>query len=107
MFKSQVQILNSALSTQQKPTRTDEDFIIFKVEDLPCKFSTAIKAIGYKASANELYIQWRNNNETSRYFNVPETIWEQFRTCTSSLGKLYHQLIKGKFGSISCDNLID
>ena len=49
MFKSQVQILQSALSAQQKPAITDGDFVIFRVEDLPCRPSTAIKAIGYKA----------------------------------------------------------
>jgi hypothetical protein len=107
MFKSQVQILQSALSAQQKPTITDGDFVIFRVEDLPCRPSTAIKAIGYKSSEQELYIQWKNNNETSRYFRVTFEIWSQLRNCTSSMGKLYHQIIKGKFGSTSWDNLID
>jgi hypothetical protein len=71
MFKTQVAILVSALNqTSLKPesSETEEDFLVFPVEELPCRPSTAIKAIGYKTSASELCIQWKNKNQTRCYY---------------------------------------
>ena len=104
MFPTQSQVLNKVLSKDKTPTKIHNSIEIYAVEDLPCNASTAISAIGYKASEQKLYIQWKKNQNTSCYDRVPDSVWQEFLTCTGSLGRLYHQVVNGTYGSTYADN---
>ncbi|HAC65113.1 MAG TPA: hypothetical protein DCF68_16685 [Cyanothece sp. UBA12306] len=104
MFAEQLDILQFCLNQQEKEEIKD-GILIKRVEKLPCKPSSSITAIGYNQLEHILYVQWHTGT-TNRYFNVPPTLWNQLMTTTGSIGKLYHQLIKGNYRGENVDNLI-
>lgn len=64
--------------------------------------SSNIKSIGYDAENKVLEVEFlprqAGNTETNvaRYNTVPANVWDEFRTA-ASIGKYYHNNIKGRF----------
>jgi len=64
---------------------------------LRCAGSTSIEKIGYGEANATLEIQFHSGGRY-RYQRVPRTLFEQMVEA-DSIGKFYHQNIKGKFAS--------
>ncbi|MEA5512248.1 KTSC domain-containing protein [Crocosphaera sp. UHCC 0190] len=106
MFTSELDILDHCFqSVIEEQEEIKNGIVIKRIEDLPCKPSTSIAAIGYDHENCILFIQFYSGN-TYRYFNAPLTLWQRFITTTGSVGRLYHQEIKGNFKGGQVENLI-
>lgn len=57
--------------------------------------SSTVAKIGYESSTSTLEIEFHNGN-IYQYFDVPEQIWEEFKSAASQ-GKFLSQNIKGQF----------
>ncbi|EAZ90044.1 KTSC domain-containing protein [Crocosphaera chwakensis] len=106
MFSSELDILSHCFSENETEQEELIDGILIKrIEHLPCKASTSIDAIGYDHENSILYVQFKSGG-TYRYFEAPLSLWGRLTTTTGSIGRLYHQIIKGKFKGGQVSNLI-
>ncbi|MGK7955820.1 MAG: KTSC domain-containing protein [Crocosphaera sp.] len=110
MFSSELDIVSQCFSSNEIPPKESEEIIdgivIKRIENLPCKGSSLIKAIGYDHENNIFYVVFKNN-KTYRYFHTSLNLWQRFITTTGSIGRLYNQQIKGTYGGGEVDLLID
>jgi KTSC domain len=57
--------------------------------------SSTIDSIGYDEQTSTLEVSFKNGR-VYQYFDVPSTVWEEFRT-SSSKGQFLNTHIKGRF----------
>jgi hypothetical protein len=106
MFSSELDIISHCFSENETEQEELIDGILIKrVEHLPCKASTSIDAVGYDHEKSILYVQFKSGG-TYRYFDAPLSLWERLTKTSGSLGRLYHQNIKGNFKGGRVPNLI-
>jgi len=107
MFASELDIFESSFkgSNSQETDEIKDGILIKRIENLPCKTSTCIEAIGYDHEKSILYVQFKNGG-TYRYFDAPLSLWQRLTKTTGSVGRLYHQNIKGNFEKGRVSNLI-
>lgn len=58
--------------------------------------STAIRQVGYDSSISRMYIDFEDSDPYYTYCGVPEDLFQQFAS-SSSVGRFYHQYIKGQY----------
>ncbi|MGB5596626.1 MAG: KTSC domain-containing protein [Crocosphaera sp.] len=107
MFSSELDILSQCFDDNQidKDEEIIDGILIKRIEKLPCKRSTSIEAMGYDHENSILYVQFKSGG-TYRYFDAPLSLWQRLTTTTGSVGRLYHQNIKGNFKGGGVPNLI-
>ncbi|MDJ0602092.1 MAG: KTSC domain-containing protein [Crocosphaera sp.] len=106
MFASELDIITHCFSGNESEQEELIDGILIKrIENLPCKPSKSINAIGYDHENSILYVQFKSGG-TYRYFDAPLSLWQRLTTTTGSVGRLYHQNIKGNFKGGRVQNLI-
>ena len=57
--------------------------------------SSNLEAVGYDPATKELHVRFKSGS-TAQYFDVPEDVHQQL-VSAPSVGKHYHQHIKGRF----------
>ena len=106
MFSSELVIITHCFSgTETSQEELIDGIVIKRIEHLPCKPSKSIDAIGYDHENSILYVQFKSGG-TYRYFNAPLSLWQRLIKTTGSIGRLYHQNIKGNFKGGQVSNLI-
>ncbi|MDJ0615609.1 MAG: KTSC domain-containing protein [Calothrix sp. MO_192.B10] len=107
MFSSELDIFESSFkgSNSQETDEIKDGILIKRVENLPCKPSISIDAVGYDHEKSILYVQFKSGG-TYRYFDAPLSLWQRLTTTTGSVGRLYHQNIKHQFKGGQVSNLI-
>ena len=107
MFSSELDIFESCFkgSNSQETDEIKDGILIKRIENLPCKASTCIDAVGYDHENSILYVQFKSGG-TYRYFDAPLSLWERLTTTTGSVGRLYYQNIKHQYKGGRVQNLI-
>ncbi len=106
MFASELDIIAHCFSRNESEQEELIDGILIKrIENLPCKPSTSIDAVGYDHENSILYVQFKSGG-TYRYFDTPLSLWERLIKTTGSVGRLYHQNIKYQYIGGRVANLI-
>ncbi len=70
--------------------------------DLQPVDSSAVKAIGYDAATQTLFVQMLATTEVYAYENVPAKVYDSFLS-SKSKGRFYTDKVKGKFPSAKKD----
>lgn len=63
--------------------------------------STSIEAIGYDPGSRELHVRFLQSGRTYAYFDVDETVYEEFRQAPS-IGQFFNANIKGVYDYGEC-----
>jgi hypothetical protein len=108
MFSSELDILSQCFSNHERKTKEEEiidGIVIKRIENLPCKGSSLIEALGYDHENSIFYVMF-HTKRTYRYFNTPLPVWQRFITTKGSIGRLYNQQIKGTYRGGEVPHLI-
>lgn len=76
------------------PINSSTDIDELPMQDTPN--SSCFSQVGYPPGQEVLYVTFRDSGATYAYYDVPESVWDEFWSA-SSMGRYYNQEIKGAY----------